>query len=167
MLTCLRRPWVARFGEIDQGFEAGGGFFELHGHGIDGGDEELAIECVAFAENVDILPFSHEGFVHPLLAEIAQVPILAHLLTHLLEFEPFLLLYGLPGQFFGLRPRWLEAMKKESRPFSGMFPPGSLVISQGWGLIDLLLRATFSPGPPTGKYFSPALPSDCFAIDFP
>ena len=28
---------------------------------------------------------------------------------------------------------------------------------QGWGLIDLLLRATFSP----------ALPSDCFAIDFP
>ena len=37
------------------------------------------------------------------------------------------------------------------------FLPISLVISQGWGLIDLPRRAAFSP----------ALPSDCFAIDFP
>ena len=33
-----------------------------------------------------------------------------------------------------------------------LFPtvPSLLVISQGWGLIDLPLRATFSPSPPTG-----------------
>jgi hypothetical protein len=41
--------------------------------------------------------------------------------------------------------------------YSRLSPPSSLVISQGWGLIDLLLRAAFSP----------ALPSDCFAIEFP
>jgi hypothetical protein len=34
-------------------------------------------------------------------------------------------------------------------------------------LVDPRLRVTFSPGSPTGRYFSPALPSDCFATDFP
>jgi hypothetical protein len=35
------------------------------------------------------------------------------------------------------------------------------------GLIGLELRATFSPAHPLADIFSPALPSDCFAIDFP
>jgi hypothetical protein len=32
-----------------------------------------------------------------------------------------------------------------------MIPPSSLVISQGWGLIDLLLRAAFSPAHPLAR----------------
>ena len=31
----------------------------------------------------------------------------------------------------------------------------------------ILIARNFFTRPPTGRYFSPALPSDCFAIDFP
>jgi hypothetical protein len=88
---------LALFREIERGFETGGGFLQLHGGGIDGGDEERPIECVACADAVDVFAFSDEGFLHPLLAEIAQVAILAHLLAHLCECECFLLLCGLFG----------------------------------------------------------------------
>ena len=33
--------------------------------------------------------------------------------------------------------------------------------------VRLCKKATGLTRPPTGRYFSPALPSDCFAIDFP
>jgi len=39
-----------------------------------------------------------------------------------------------------------------------MIPPSSLVISQGWGLIDLPLRATFSPAHPRADIFHPPYP---------
>jgi len=48
-----------------------------------------------------------------------------------------------------------------------MTPPSSLAIYSEMELIDLPLRAFFLTLPPTGRYFSPTLPSDCFAIDFP
>jgi hypothetical protein len=34
-------------------------------------------------------------------------------------------------------------------------------------LKHVLCGGKFLIYPPTGRYFSPALPSDCFAIDFP
>ncbi len=34
-------------------------------------------------------------------------------------------------------------------------------------LTHVLCGGNFFTRPPTGRYFSPALPSDCFAIDFP
>ena len=35
------------------------------------------------------------------------------------------------------------------------------------GLVEFPTARNFLTRPPTGRYFSPALPSDCFAIDFP
>ena len=49
-----------------------------------------------------------------------------------------------------------------------MVHPSSLAFSSPeGGLIGLPLSAAFSPALPIGRYFLPALPSDCFAIDFP
>ena len=110
---------VALFREIERGFEAGGGFFELHGGGIDGGDEEFPVECVACADDVDVFAFSDEGFLHPLLAEIAEIAILPHLFAHLFELQFFLLLRGLFGQFFGRRDQGLARARKNSRPYGG------------------------------------------------
>ena len=43
-----------------------------------------------------------------------------------------------------------------------------LPVSLWWGVTQLPFTArNFLTRPPTGRYFSPALPSDCFAIDFP
>jgi hypothetical protein len=39
-----------------------------------------------------------------------------------------------------------------------MIPPNSLVTSQGWGLIDLPLRAAFSPAHPLADIFHPPYP---------
>lgn len=58
----LRRSDVAVFFEFDRGFEARSGFFQLHDGGIDGGDEKFSVEFVAFADDIDVLPFSDEGF---------------------------------------------------------------------------------------------------------
>ena len=38
-------------------------------------------------------------------------------------------------------------------------------LSRGWGLIGSSTARSFLTRPPTGRHFSPALPSDCFAID--
>ena len=37
----------------------------------------------------------------------------------------------------------------------------------GGGLVESPTARNFLTRPPTGRYFSPALPSDCFVIDFP
>ena len=48
-----------------------------------------------------------------------------------------------------------------------MLPPSLLVISLGMGADGSSTAHSFFTRPPTGRSFSPALPSDCFAIDFP
>ena len=48
-----------------------------------------------------------------------------------------------------------------------MFLPSSLVISSGMGTDGSSTARSFLTRPPTGRHVSPALPSDCFAIDFP
>ncbi len=45
-----------------------------------------------------------------------------------------------------------RALHEHRRPSSlPSLPPSSLVLSQGWGLIDLPLRATFSPAHPLAR----------------
>ena len=48
-----------------------------------------------------------------------------------------------------------------------ILPPSLHASPMKGGRIGLELRATFSPAHPLADIFSPALPSDCFAIDFP
>jgi hypothetical protein len=52
-------------------------FFQLYSYGIDGSDETLAVEFVAFTDDVDVFAFPQERFVATLRAEITQVAILA------------------------------------------------------------------------------------------
>jgi hypothetical protein len=46
------------------------------------------------------------------------------------------------------------------------YPANLISIFMGWPDWSPTARGLFTR-PPTGKYFSPALPSDCFAIDLP
>jgi hypothetical protein len=52
-------------------------------------------------------------------------------------------------------------------PSSPLVPPGGGQETQGQGAGVLSIARNFFTRPLTGRYFSPALPSDCFAIDFP
>ncbi len=47
-----------------------------------------------------------------------------------------------------------------------MLPPSSLVIYKGWGLIDLPLRAAFSPAHPVARRDVPLAPGEGLPILF-
>src|SRR5678815_5559593 len=62
----------------------------------------------------------------------------------------------LPLPYIPERVAW-SILKCAPRPRLQMIPPSLLVIPQGWGLIDLLLRATFSPAHPLANTFTLSL----------